>query len=212
MFLAARLGRWKVSKALRVGNGKRANGHLDILEIHLAERLERKRQFVADLIVNTSRNADAARLGSGLQAGGNIDAIAKEIIAVEHDVAEVDADPESDLAVGRQLIVAGAQCSLNVGRAAHSFDGTGKFGKDGVARGIEDAPAVPVDQGLEDLLVTSKCPERALFVFTHEAAELSDIGGEDSREFANQGLSTWFFGLYHQDRSRLGRAVWIRRV
>ena len=46
------------------------------------------------MIVRGARNADAAGFAKRLQACGDIDAVAENIIAVDDDVADIDADPE----------------------------------------------------------------------------------------------------------------------
>ena len=136
--------------------------------------------------MHASGDADAAGFGGGLQTRGNVYAVAHEIGALKHYVAEIDADAEADLAIGRQLVVEGAQGGLDVGGATHGFHGTVKFGEDRVAGGIEDAAAMHGDERFKNLLVAAKGVQRSFFVFAHEAAEFGDVGGENGSEFAFQ--------------------------
>jgi len=46
-------------------------------------------ELVPDLVVDSVRNANRAGLGECLEPGGNVDAVAKDVVAVDDDVAEV---------------------------------------------------------------------------------------------------------------------------
>ena len=50
----------------------------------------------AHMLVDAVGDRDAARLGEPLDAGGDVDAVAKEVVAVDHHVAEIDADAQHD--------------------------------------------------------------------------------------------------------------------
>ena len=97
-----------------------------------------ERQLALDLVVDAAGDVDAAGLGQRLQAGGDVDAVAEQVVALDHDVAEVDADPELEPPVRRQLGVAGSKLLLDLDRAAHGFDGAREFGKHAVASGADD--------------------------------------------------------------------------
>ena len=53
---------------------------------------------VLDLPENAPRDADAARIGQGPQAVGDVDAGARNLVAVGQDFAEFDADADPRLA------------------------------------------------------------------------------------------------------------------
>ena len=46
-------------------------------------------ELVFDLVVNGLRNADGAGLGESLEPGGDVDAIAEDVVAVDDDVATI---------------------------------------------------------------------------------------------------------------------------
>src|SRR3546814_1209120 len=54
-----------------------------------------------------SRDRHSTRLGKPLDAGRHVHAVAIEIAAVHHDVAEVDADAQDDALVHRQVAIGG---------------------------------------------------------------------------------------------------------
>ena len=94
-----------------------ADGARDVLHRLLAEIGERQRQLVPDLLVGGARDADAAGLAQRFEPGGNVDAVAENVVAVDDDVADIDADPEHDL-----LVVGDGRVALQH-RALH-FHGT----------------------------------------------------------------------------------------
>jgi hypothetical protein len=73
---------------------------------------------------------------------------------------------------------------LDLDRAAHGIDHTGKFGQHAIAGCAHNAAAVLVDEGVYDLTAGSEGMERSLLIFVHEAAVALHIGAEDSGEFA----------------------------
>src|SRR5207248_8015022 len=85
----------------RTGAPHSVNSHRtrDILELLLASILKSHIQSIPHLLMRGIRDADAAWLRNTFQAGGNIDAIAEDVIACDQHVAEIDADTEQHLAV-----------------------------------------------------------------------------------------------------------------
>ena len=50
-------------------------------------------ELVLHLLVDGLRNANRARLGERLEPGGDVDAIAKNVVPIDDDVAQIDTDP-----------------------------------------------------------------------------------------------------------------------
>ena len=68
---------------------------LDVLELLGAAVDEADvRQLAADLVIDLRRHADRARVRDRFEAGGDVDAVAVEIVALDDDVADIDADAE----------------------------------------------------------------------------------------------------------------------
>ena len=74
----------------------------NVLEALFAQRLEGQAELVVGLIVRCSGDDDAARIAQSFQAGGDVDAVAVEIVLVDDHVAQVDPDAEHDPGVLRQ--------------------------------------------------------------------------------------------------------------
>src|SRR5205814_5958884 len=76
------------------GEAKGAHRPGDVFDLLLAEIIECDWQLVADLIADCSGDADSARVAQGLQPRGYVDAIAKNVICLDDDIADIDADAE----------------------------------------------------------------------------------------------------------------------
>ena len=73
-----------------------------------AERMVIEIELVPDLLVNGMGDANRAGLGESLEAGGDVDAIAEDVAAIDDHVAEIDTDPELETPVRRDGVVDGA--------------------------------------------------------------------------------------------------------
>jgi hypothetical protein len=78
---------------------KGLNRLLDVLDPLGTKVGECKGQNFSDLIVGNAGDAYAPCLRHRLQAGGNIDTVTEKIAALDHDVANVDADTKVDVTV-----------------------------------------------------------------------------------------------------------------
>ena len=56
--------------------------------------LEAQVHLAFDVVVNGSGHADTTRIGQALQPGGHIDPVAVDVVALDDNVADVDADAE----------------------------------------------------------------------------------------------------------------------
>jgi hypothetical protein len=77
----------------------------DILDLAFAYIFKCDVDPVANLIVSARTEAEAACLGQGLQPGRDVDAIAEDIVALDNDVAEIDADAELNALVRRNSLL-----------------------------------------------------------------------------------------------------------
>src|SRR5215471_14945945 len=98
----------------------------DVLDGLLAYVFIEKREFVLDLVVDCARNADAARLGETFQPRSDIDPVAVNLFALDHHIAEIDADAKLHPARWRHLSVLGLECSLDRHGAMNCVDYAGE--------------------------------------------------------------------------------------
>jgi hypothetical protein len=94
--------------------------------------------LVPDLIVDGSRDANAAGLGQGFEARGYVDAVPQQIVALNDHVADMDADAKLHLLGGRLVHVLAGQRLLHRDRAFDGIDRAGKVGNNAVPGSIKD--------------------------------------------------------------------------
>ena len=66
----------------------------DVFDCDLPAVVKNRVDTVGDTFVNNRRDANAAGLGERLEPRGEVDAVAVDVVAVDDDVAQVNADPE----------------------------------------------------------------------------------------------------------------------
>src|SRR5262249_50293386 len=142
----------------------------DVLDATFTHVLERIREFVADLITYHPRNADSARLRKSLQPGRDINGVAEQVVALNYDVADMDADPKSHRLISRSIGVLLGYRVLNFDAALHGINGAGKVGDEAIARGGEDPTAMRGDQGIDDGSVSRERAKCADLISPHQAA------------------------------------------
>src|ERR1700676_604353 len=114
----------------------------NVLQSLLTAILDAEGELSTRVIQDGLRDADAARLGEPLKPSRDGDPIAVDGVAVDDDVAEVDADTELDAVVHRYIGVALCHAALDIDRASHRIDDTSKFDEHAVASGLDDAAVV----------------------------------------------------------------------
>jgi hypothetical protein len=72
----------------------------------LAQIPEGELDLACCILMNASRDTDAAGLGQAFEAGGDIDAVAKDVAVLDDDVPLMDPDAKLDAAFSRQRSVA----------------------------------------------------------------------------------------------------------
>ena len=114
---------------------------------------------------------------------GNVDAIAKNIIVIEDDVADVNSDPEIDPCIGRHVGVPIRHAALDFDRAARRVDCAGEFDQHAVAGGFDDAPAMRRDGRIDEIPSGSLQPGQGSFLIdAHKAAVAGDIRRQYRRQ------------------------------
>jgi hypothetical protein len=110
-------------------------------------------------------NADATGLGDALKARGDVDTVAEDIVVVDDDVTDVNADAEFDPPLLRRVAIMLRHAVLDRHRAARGVDRAGEFDQQAVAGGFDDATTMfeygGIDQVFPDGL---ELGQRAFFV------------------------------------------------
>ena len=97
------------------------------------------------------RHADAAGGRLLLQARGDVDAVAKNVVILDDDVAEVDADAELDALLGRDVGIAPRHAGLDLDGALHGLDDALELDQHAVAGGLDQPAVVLGDRRIDQL-------------------------------------------------------------
>ena len=160
-----------------------ADRPVDILHCNLARILKAHIDPVADAFVDDGRHANAAGFGQRFETGGNVDAVAVNVVALDDDVAEIDADPQNDFRLAQRFVRHKAVRALHGECAMDGIHNTGEFRDRAVADQLDHAPVVGGDCRIEDHLpVLLEGRERSLLVDPHQARIADHVGREDRRE------------------------------
>jgi hypothetical protein len=159
-------------------------------------------ELTSRILLDPARDANAAWLRQGLQACRHVYTVAIDIVAVEDDIADIDADAKLDSLLRFDLAVALGHAALDFYGAAQSADYAGELCQEPVASGLHDPPAMFRYFGIDEVAQMRFQPGKgALLVCAHQPAVTGHIGGKDSGKPALNAI----FG--HVLPSRLKAAV-----
>src|ERR1051326_4634290 len=102
----------------------KAHGPVNILEFSFPKVLEAEIRLSMDLFEGTRRQKDIARLALILNTRRDIDAITKNVVAVDNDLANIDSNSECDLQ--GSVAIALSHLSLQRHCAGHRVDHAGE--------------------------------------------------------------------------------------
>jgi hypothetical protein len=164
----------------------------DVLEALLAEIVQLQLQMVAHVVDHGAGEADPTGSRNGLEAGSDVDAVAQQIVAVCHHVAEIDADPPAHVATGVSAAVSRPRMPfllrslverpLDVDRGPDRLDRALELGDHAVASGCEDTSAMLLDQEVDDGSLLRKLGERRLLSAAHQARVACHVGSQYDRQ------------------------------
>ena len=123
----------------------------DVLDLLVAEIVEREIEPVAHLITDHAANANPARLGECLQAGCHVDPVPEDVVLIGNHVAEVDADAKVDPLGGRSVRIPLDHPPLHLDSAANSGDHARELCKEPIASVLNDPTAVLSNLGVDQL-------------------------------------------------------------
>ncbi len=130
-----------------------------------------------DLSVPVLGDEDAAAVGQRFETGGEIHTVAEYVLVVDDDVAECDANAETEsLVVGLILLVLGDTGLPRQGTLA-GINHAGELTEEPVAKGLDDAPPVVSDQRLDQVLAKlHQSVMSGVLVESHQTTEPHQVG------------------------------------
>ncbi len=114
----------------------------DVLEVLLADIVEADLDLAPNLSISVIRYANAARLGNTLQPSSDIDSVAKDIVVVNDDITNMDADAEFNSDILRDVGILRSHCALDFDGAAGGIDCAGEFHEHAVTCCLDDAASM----------------------------------------------------------------------
>ena len=119
------------------------------------------------------------------QTGSDVDAVAVEVAALDHDVTQIDADAQYDRRDPRADRHSRQSSLLEIDGALHRIDGAAELDKHAVASDLENAALMPGRPAAPAPPCggPSAC-QRTGFVLLHEAAIADYVCHEDGRKAA----------------------------
>src|SRR5215475_10711074 len=128
------------------------NRLIDVLQALWAHLDKKNVDLTAHLVERIVRHANAARLSQHLQAGSDVDPVTEYVVAVDNDVAKVDANAEGDALVLGHLRALGCHVRLHLDRTAYGIDHAWELQQQPVAGGLNDASTMVGDRWVDHLL------------------------------------------------------------
>jgi hypothetical protein len=146
----------------------------------LAQVIEGKVYLALDLSIGVARQEDASGLGDPFEAGSNIDAIAEQIVVLDHHIPEVDADAEFNALLDREIGVAQWYLSLHLNSASHCVHDARELDQDSIAHGLYDAAMMGRDCRFDEFSPENlQARDCAFFVQSDQTAVSHHIGRKD---------------------------------
>jgi hypothetical protein len=137
---------------------------------------------MTQMIADAARHANLSALDQAFESSGNIDPIAEDVTLLDHDIADIDADPEAHLSPFRLNFVGALQRLLNLDCTENGIEDADKFGEHTIAGRVCDATSMPADEAVDHGAMGGQCCHCRLFITVHQAGIALDIRGEDGRE------------------------------
>src|SRR4029453_2755969 len=119
----------------------------DILELLHSGVFQCHVEFVRKMLVGCCGNGDPSRICDFLESCSYIHAVAQDVVTVDDDIANIEADTEQHLPLVSDLPIAFGHSTLKLNRTLESFDHAGKFEQQAVTHRLDDAPMMLTDLG-----------------------------------------------------------------
>lgn len=162
-----------------------SNGSAQVLEALLSGRAERDRDLSGELIIGLPRNQQSSRRAILLQSCCDIHTVSEDVIAICHDIAEVNAEPYSQLVVHGAAPIPREDSIPNGDGAPDGVDDRSKLGEHAVAHVLDD-PTIMRCHGRDQDIRPERLQvsERSCLVCFHAPRIAHDISRQDADKFA----------------------------
>ena len=163
----------------------RTHRRRDVLQLLLAEILERALHLAAHLLDDRRRRADAARVCERFEPRGDVDRVAEDLL-LDGEIAEMHPDAKAQAAILRKAGLAPSELRLHVERARDRVDGTGELREQVVADRVHDPAAMLAHVARDRVAVRAQHLRRRRLVLRHAAAVADRVGAQDRGELPSR--------------------------
>src|SRR3984893_8784418 len=192
----------------------------DFLDLLLASVLKDEVELVAHLVAHDPADADPAGLGQRLQPCGDIDPVAINVVLLDDDIAEIDADAEFDAPHLVNLDIAQRHLALQLDCTTHRIDDARDLGPQSITGRFDNAAAMLGDLGVRYFAAQRRQDRvRAFLVLAHQPRIARDIGRQDRRQPALDALDHRYilpamvpFSLFGVRRPKAGKNNRLNRA
>ena len=134
-----------------------------------------------DLIVDLLRDADPARLGFGLDPGGDVHRVAENVLPRLFDIAQVNADANVDRNGGGARVPF-MQAALDLYRALGGSERAHKLDEKAISGGLDLMPSIARDDRSDQTLLLAQKAKGPGFVGLGERREADRVREHDRRQ------------------------------
>ena len=124
----------------------------DVLDGLLPAGLDFDRDLVAHLVRSTARYVDAAWVRQRLDPGGDIHAVTIDVVAIDDDVTDIDANPELYTTVFGAARIAFLDLLLDFDRAGDSVHGARELHQRAVTHELKRPPRMGRNQRIDQVV------------------------------------------------------------
>jgi hypothetical protein len=158
---------------------------LEILNAMLPHIRERAGSLSLHLVAHDRRDSDASDRRKCLQPRRDIHPVAIDVVAVDDDIAQIDADAVANALVFGLVGFAPRRFILDGECTSDRLDHTRKLRKDAVADKFENTAAMRLHLGFEDRgAIAHEARQRAGLVGLHQPTVAGHVGRQDRGQFA----------------------------
>ena len=167
----------------------------DVLQRQATQILERRFHSPGNGIADVARNQDAACRRFPFQPRRHVDAVAIEVVAVDDQVAQVQAHAEHESSIGRLVAVGLGHGLLKLDGGAQRINCAGELDQSTVAGQLDQTSSVFRQDRIEVFrTVLAQARQRPALVTPHQAGVADNVCSNDCRQFAlltRQRHSPW---------------------
>ncbi len=161
----------------------------NILERLFSTIFERVGELRTHVLVHRGGDADSAGLRQRFEASGYVDSIPQDVVIVDDDITEIDADAQYDALRVRESGVPPSHRLLQRDGASHRLHRTRELHQNAVAFDPDDPPSMSLDVRRHHVpQYALQTPPRADLVLTSKAAIADHVGKQDCFQSALHAL------------------------